>query len=158
MKVTDPTDITGYRGPDARAVQRMFSAIAHRYDFLNHFLSASIDRRWRKVAVAKVQELLPKGANPICIDLCAGTGDLALALQSRLHTAIVVSDFCHPMLTRSNEKFTRLGIGSEMRIVEADALDLPLADRTFDALTIAFGLRNLEDPTRGLREMFRILK
>jgi demethylmenaquinone methyltransferase/2-methoxy-6-polyprenyl-1,4-benzoquinol methylase len=136
----------------------MFAAIAHRYDFLNHFLSASIDKHWRKVAVAKVQEMLPKATNPICVDLCAGTGDLALELHSRLQAPIVVSDFCHPMLTRSNEKFRRLGIGSAMRIVEADALDLPLADQAFDALTIGFGLRNLEDPIKGLREMFRILK
>src|SRR6516164_7038797 len=143
MKVADHTDIAGYRGPDARAVQRMFGAIAHRYDFLNHFLSVSIDKHWRKVAVAKVQEMLPKVANPTCVDVCAGTGDLALELHSRLQAPIVVSDFCHPMLTRSNEKFRRLGIGSAMRIVEADALDLPLADQAFDALTIGFGLRNL---------------
>ena len=158
MKAVDPTDIQRYRGPDARAVQRMFGAIAHRYDFLNHFLSVSVDKHWRKLAVAKIQEMLPKGGNPLCLDLCAGTGDLALELRSQLNAPIVVSDFCHPMLTRSREKFARLGVGSAMRVVEADALDLPLADQAFDALTIGFGLRNLEDPIRGLREMFRILK
>ena len=158
MKVAEPTDLTGYRGPDARNVQRMFTGIAHRYDFLNHFLSASIDKRWRRVAVSKVQELLPAGCRPLCVDLCSGTGDLALELQRRFGIPVVASDFCHPMLTRSNEKFGRLGIGTAMRLVEADALNLPLPDQTFDALTIGFGLRNLEDPIRGLCEMFRILK
>jgi demethylmenaquinone methyltransferase/2-methoxy-6-polyprenyl-1,4-benzoquinol methylase len=158
MKIADPVNSTVYRGPDPDAVQRMFAGIAPRYDFLNHFLSVSVDKRWRKAAVAKVQELLTTRANPICVDLCGGTGDLALELQSRLHTPVLVSDFCHPMLIRATEKFTRLGIGSVMRLVEADALNLPLPDQAFDALTIGFGLRNLEDPIRGLREMFRILK
>jgi demethylmenaquinone methyltransferase/2-methoxy-6-polyprenyl-1,4-benzoquinol methylase len=142
--------------PDSRRVQEMFAGIAHRYDFLNHFLSASIDRRWRRIAVNKVRELMETApAQPaICLDLCSGTGDLALALHRGLHCDVVASDFCHPMLTRANDKVRGLAV----RNVEADALNLPFADNSFNALTIAFGLRNLEDPGRGLNEMRRVLK
>jgi demethylmenaquinone methyltransferase/2-methoxy-6-polyprenyl-1,4-benzoquinol methylase len=145
-----------YLGPDSRRVQEMFAGIAHRYDFLNHFLSASIDRRWRRIAVNKVRELA--GAAPssklLCLDVCSGTGDLALALHRGLQCDVVASDFCHPMLTIANAKVK----GVRVRNVEADALNLPFADGSFTALTIAFGLRNLEDPRRGLSEMRRVLK
>jgi demethylmenaquinone methyltransferase/2-methoxy-6-polyprenyl-1,4-benzoquinol methylase len=143
-----------YLGPDSRRVQEMFAGIAHRYDFLNHFLSASIDRRWRAVAVNKVRELAGSAPPALCLDLCSGTGDLALAVHRGLGCDVVASDFCHPMLTRANGKFK----GRPVRNVEADALRLPFPDRSFDALTIAFGLRNLEDPLRGLREMHRVVK
>src|SRR5262245_18521320 len=131
-----------YRGPDSRRVQQMFAGIAHRYDFLNHFLSVSIDRHWRNLAVAKVRELLPL-PSPLCLDVCSGTGDLAIALRRTLATTVVATDFCHPMLIRA--------AGKEHSIpnVEADALNLPFRDGSFDAVTIAFGLRNLENPIRG---------
>jgi demethylmenaquinone methyltransferase / 2-methoxy-6-polyprenyl-1,4-benzoquinol methylase len=141
-------------GPDSRQVQEMFAGIAHRYDFLNHFLSASIDRRWRRVAVEKVHELIDPAASPVCLDLCSGTADLAIALHRGLKCDVVASDFCHPMLIRAAVKCA----GLRVRNVEADALSLPFQDRSFDALTIAFGLRNLEDPVRGLNEMHRVLK
>src|SRR5438128_657327 len=143
-----------YPGPDSRRVQEMFAGIAHRYDFLNHFLSASIDRRWRKVAVNKVRELVGSSPSIVCLDVCSGTGDLALALHRGLHCDVIASDFCHPMLTRAYAKCA----GLPVRNVEADALNLPFPDRSFEALTIAFGLRNLEDPRRGLNEMRRVLK
>jgi demethylmenaquinone methyltransferase / 2-methoxy-6-polyprenyl-1,4-benzoquinol methylase len=140
-----------YRGPDSRRVQQMFAGIAHRYDFLNHFLSISIDRHWRKLAVAKVRELVPLSA-PSCLDVCSGTGDLAIALRRVLCGPVVATDFCHPMLTRAAAK------QSAIPNVEADAMKLPFRDATFDALTIAFGLRNLEDPLRGLSEFRRLLR
>src|SRR5262245_5441553 len=143
-----------YRGPDSRQVQAMFARIANRYDFLNHFLSASIDRRWRKLAVTKIGESMKEAPPRLCLDLCSGTGDLALALHRGLGCDVVASDFCHPMLTRAKTKFANLPI----RNVEADALCLPFPNRCFDVLTIAFGLRNLEDPVRGLTEMHRVLK
>jgi len=142
-----------YLGPDSRRVQQMFAGIAHRYDFLNHFLSASIDRRWRRAAVNKVRQLI--GSSPaLCLDACSGTGDLAIALEQALNTRVIASDFCHPMLTRAKDKFA----GRNIRSIEADALHLPFPDRSFDVLTNAFGLRNLEDPYRGLQEMHRVLK
>jgi len=143
-----------YIGPDSRRVQQMFAGIAHRYDFLNHFLSVSIDRRWRRITVNKVEELLGGVQPQICLDCCSGTADLALALTRGLNCRVVASDFCHPMLTRGVRKCAGLPVHN----VEADALRLPLPDRTFDAATIAFGLRNLEDPRRGLAEMHRVLK
>jgi demethylmenaquinone methyltransferase/2-methoxy-6-polyprenyl-1,4-benzoquinol methylase len=132
----------------------MFAGIAHRYDFLNHFLSVSIDRRWRRAAVQKVNQLSAAKPGRVCLDLCTGTGDLAIALHRSLGCEVVASDFCHPMLTRAAAKVR----GMSIRNVEADALSLPFPDRSFDALTIAFGLRNLEDPVRGLTEMRRVLK
>jgi len=143
-----------YPGPDSRRVREMFARIAPRYDFLNHFLSASIDRHWRTLAVRKVQELTGPAPPRICLDVCSGTGDLSLALNRKFGCEVVASDFCHPMLTRAAQKF----IAQPIRNVEADALHLPFSDRYFDALTIAFGLRNLEDPQRGLQEMRRVLK
>jgi len=143
-----------YRGPDSRRVQQMFAGIAPRYDFLNHFLSASNDVRWRRLAVRKVQEIIGSLPPRRCLDLCSGTGDLALALHRTFGCDVIASDFCHPMLTRATLKFGTRSV----RNVEADALSLPFADGSFDALTIAFGLRNLEDPVRGLREMRRVLK
>lgn len=142
-----------FKGPDGRIVRQMFGEIAHRYDFLNHFLSASIDRRWRRLAAAKVAEHLLRDS-AICLDLCSGTGDLAIELHQRLHLPVVASDFCHPMLVRSVQKTQALPI----RTVEADSMATPFGDNSFDAVTVAFGLRNLEDPKKGLAEMQRVLK
>jgi demethylmenaquinone methyltransferase/2-methoxy-6-polyprenyl-1,4-benzoquinol methylase len=153
MKARPPADKTEYRGPDAKAVQQMFAEIAPRYDFLNHFLSVSIDRRWRKVAVAKVAEHVRPGEG-VLLDLCCGTGDLAIELHKRLNVSVVASDFCHPMLVRAQAK-TR---STPIRTVEADSLVLPFAANSFDGVTIGFGLRNLEDPRKGLAEMRRLLK
>jgi demethylmenaquinone methyltransferase/2-methoxy-6-polyprenyl-1,4-benzoquinol methylase len=143
-----------YSGPDSRRVQAMFAGIAHRYDFLNHFLSASIDRRWRRTAVQKVRDLTGPSGPALCLDSCSGTGDLAIALSRGLACPVIASDFCHPMLRQALGKTG----GLPVRNVEADALKLPFADMSFDAVTIAFGLRNLEDPRQGLAEMARVLK
>src|SRR5215468_5989109 len=113
-----------YRGPDSRRVREMFAAIAHRYDFLNHLLSISIDRRWRRLAVKKVEELTESAPRNLCLDLCSGTGDLALALSRSLGCHVIASDFCRPMLSRARAKFSELPV----RNVEADALRLPFAD------------------------------
>ena len=135
-----------YRGPDSRRVQQMFAGIAHRYDFLNHFLSVSIDRRWRNLAVAKVRELTPSGCSFM-------SGRLQRNRRSGDHSAagavsrVVATDFCHPMLARAAEK------ERSIPNVEADALKLPFRDASFDALTIAFGLRNLEDPIRWVKRI-----
>ncbi len=147
-----------YQGPDNRAVREMFAGIAHRYDFLNHFLSASIDRVWRKAAVRRVRELTALSSGSLCLDLCSGTGDLALELQRGLKTGVIASDFCHPMLTRCHQKVRSAGLENAIRMTEADALSLPFRDASFDAVTVAFGLRNLEDPKAGIAEMRRVLK
>jgi demethylmenaquinone methyltransferase / 2-methoxy-6-polyprenyl-1,4-benzoquinol methylase len=150
--------VNEYRGPDSHRVQQMFAGIAHRYDFLNHFLSASIDRRWRNTTVAKVHELIQVSSSTACLDACSGTGDLAIALHRSIGNRIIAADFCHPMLTRAAEKVASAGMKASIHNVEADALDLPFSDRSFDAITIAFGLRNLESPVRGLTEIHRLLR
>jgi demethylmenaquinone methyltransferase/2-methoxy-6-polyprenyl-1,4-benzoquinol methylase len=136
----------------------MFGEIAHRYDFLNHVLSASIDRRWRRLATAKVQEHVGKDATALCLDLCSGTGDLAIELHRRLNVRVIASDFCHPMLTRGLSKIRQRKLNGPITTVEADSLAIPFRTGAFNAVTVAFGLRNLEDPTRGLTEMRRVLQ
>lgn len=157
-KLAGDDSAVGTQGPDGRLVRQMFGEIAHRYDFLNHFLSASVDRRWRKLAASKVEELV-RGIQPkLCLDLCSGTGDLAIELHQRLRIPVVASDFCHPMLVRSLIKTRNLNLDGPIRTVEADSLAIPFPTGSFDAVTIAFGLRNLEDPKKGLEEMRRVLR
>jgi demethylmenaquinone methyltransferase / 2-methoxy-6-polyprenyl-1,4-benzoquinol methylase len=135
----------------------MFSAIAPRYDFLNHLLSLQIDRHWRKIAVSTLKEKLNQD-HPLCLDLCCGTGDLGLEM-SRFGIADVVGcDFSHPMLKLNREKIEACPPGRRMHVVEADALKLPFESDTFDGVAIAFGLRNLDDVNQGLSEMHRILR
>jgi demethylmenaquinone methyltransferase/2-methoxy-6-polyprenyl-1,4-benzoquinol methylase len=144
-------------GPDPRAVERMFAGIAHRYDFLNHLLSASIDHRWRRVAAARARDLVGN-REAIFLDLCSGTGDLAIQLAQIPGARVIAADFCHPMLVRAAPKFQAAGMSSVVSVLEADALVLPLPDGCCDGVTIAFGLRNLADRNAGIREMRRVLK
>lgn len=136
-------------------IRRMFGDIAPSYDLLNHLLSFNIDRywRWRTTRLAS-----PAGAAPI-LDLCTGTGDLALAYHRVAgHTPIFASDFCHPMLVRATMKVARKRANDRIQIVEADAQDLPFPDGTFQLVTVAFGLRNVTDFRRGLSEMSRVVR
>ena len=138
-----------------QAVQKMFAEIAPTYDRLNHLLSANIDKRWRKLAVNKITELLAK-PDAAALDLCCGTGDLTLEISRRAPAVRVIGcDFCHPMLVAGKSKFAA---HSAALLTEGDALNLPFADDSFDAVTIAFGLRNLENVERGIREIHRVLK
>jgi demethylmenaquinone methyltransferase/2-methoxy-6-polyprenyl-1,4-benzoquinol methylase len=130
----------------------MFTAIAPRYDFLNHVLSLNIDRRWRRRAVARLAwEARPGGTY---LDVCAGTMDLAaeLARQAGFHGSVVGADFVVPMLARGRTKAARAVP------VAADALTLPFPDASFDGAMVGFGLRNLADLDAGLREAARVLK
>lgn len=142
-------------------IRTMFGEIADRYDFLNHFLSLGIDRYWRWQTVRR----LPPRDNLPVLDLCTGTGDLALAYARRASpaTPIVGADFCHPMLVRAEAKRRReagksQGAAEGTRFIEADAQRLPFADNYFQIVTVAFGLRNVTDTDRGLREMVRVCR
>lgn len=136
-----------------RQIQRMFAAIAPRYDLLNHLLSLNIDRHWRRYTARRLAPVLSRpGAR--ALDICCGTADLSLELSR--YAPVIGLDFCHPMLVRGGEKIARRR--AAVVLAEGDALHLPFPDDRFDAVTIAFGLRNLESPQRGLREMYRILK
>lgn len=144
----------GERGANGKRqfVRDMFTAIAPRYDFLNHLLSLNIDRRWRRAAVSLLDwQRAPAGRY---LDCCAGTLDLAATLGNTPGFAgrVIGADFVQPMLVR--------GAGKSPRVipVTADALELPFADRHFDGATVGFGVRNLSDLTLGLRELFRVLK
>ena len=133
----------------------MFGAIAPQYDRLNHLLSMNVDRywRWRTTRLAKLQNQ----RDPI-LDICTGTGDLALALQrhTRGRTPIVAADFCREMLVIGQQKSRRRGAKSSIRFVAADAQQLPFRDNQFQLVSVAFGLRNVSDTDRGLVEMTRV--
>lgn len=135
-------------------VQRMFGAIARRYDLLNHLLSLGVDRWWRRATVKRVA---PQGSAPI-LDVCSGTGDLALAYWRRTAggAPIIGADFCLPMLEIARQKAARLKAGATVRFVEADAMHLPFANDVFQIVCVAFGLRNVQDTDRGLAEMVRV--
>ncbi len=132
----------------------MFSAIAPRYDVLNHLLSLNIDRSWRRRAVARLGwEARPSG---IYLDACAGTYDLALELARRpgFTGHVVAIDFAQPMLNRGVPKLTGLPIAPAC----GDVLRLPLSTQSFDGAMVAFGLRNLVDIDAGLVELKRVLR
>lgn len=132
-------------------VRRMFGRIAPRYDLANHLLSGNLDRLWRRHTVRRVAAVLERPGAHI-LDICCGTGDLALALQRRASSHVLASDFCHPMLTAAARKL-RAGV-----LFESDALRLPVRDASLDLITVAFGFRNLVDYDAGLREMRRVLR
>jgi demethylmenaquinone methyltransferase/2-methoxy-6-polyprenyl-1,4-benzoquinol methylase len=140
----------------ARRVREMFAGIAGRYDFLNHLLSGNTDKRWRRLVAKRLQPVLSiKGAS--ALDVACGTGDLALALAEMTGAFVVGTDFCRPMLEIAARKAATTNV-SEIPFVEGDALKLPFADQSFDAVTIAFGLRNLSSVENGLKELWRVLK
>ena len=136
----------------ARAVREMFAGIAGRYDLLNHVLSINIDKRWRRCVRDELAGVLADPA-ALVLDVACGTGDLSIELQQNSAAKIVGSDFCRPMLEIAKEK-----AGTVIPFVEGDAMSLPFADDSFDAVTIAFGLRNLSNFEDGLGELQRVLK
>jgi demethylmenaquinone methyltransferase/2-methoxy-6-polyprenyl-1,4-benzoquinol methylase len=139
----------------ARAVREMFTAIAPRYDLLNHLLSANIDKLWwRRTARAFTPILLRPNAR--ALDLCCGTGDMAFALHRKGPKASITgADFSHAMLKLASAKSRHNDV---LKWIEADALQLPFPDQSFDLVTSAFGFRNLADYDAGLREILRVLK
>lgn len=139
----------------ASRVREMFGTIAARYDLLNHLLSGNTDRRWRRL-VAKTLSATLSDPEACVLDVACGTGDLSLTLLETGEARIVGIDFCRPMLTIAASKAA--GAKSRVPFIEGDALQLPFADRSFEAATIAFGLRNLASVEAGLRELLRVLK
>lgn len=134
-------------------VRRMFGQIAPWYDTLNHVLSLNIDRSWRKRTVALVP---PQGNEPI-LDVCTGTGDLAIEYRKVAPTEIEIigTDFTPQMLAKAEIK-ARRGKCSHLRFIEANAQNLPFPDDMFQIVTVAFGLRNVSEPGRALSEMIRV--
>ena len=143
--------------PKARQIRQMFSSIAPRYDLLNHLLSLNIDKSWRRKAVSLMRSNTSQQQS-LWLDLCCGTGDLSLEMVRQGARRIISSDFSHPMLRLNLDKVRHRGAILEVSVIEADALALPFPANTFDAVAIAFGLRNLESAESGLTEMNRVLK
>lgn len=147
----------------SRKVREMFSQIAPSYDLLNHLLSLQLDRMWRARVVRRMVPILNR-PEALVLDLCCGTGDLALGLARAGKARVIGADFAHPMLVRARAKSAQIQNGwsaagvAEMPFFEADALRLPFADASFDLVTTAFGFRNLANYEAGLREIYRVLK
>ncbi|SHJ88046.1 demethylmenaquinone methyltransferase [Malonomonas rubra DSM 5091] len=139
-----------------RGVRQMFDDISPRYDLLNRLLSFGIDRRWRRFAVSQLS--IPE--NGRVLDIAAGTCDVALevAEQTDPSVTIVGEDFTQGMLVHGQKKLDSSEHGSRIMLVNAPCEQIPHPDATFDAITIAFGIRNVVDRQEGLNEMFRVLK
>jgi demethylmenaquinone methyltransferase / 2-methoxy-6-polyprenyl-1,4-benzoquinol methylase len=150
-----PNERTSGELAHAKAVNEMFSGIAKRYDFLNHFLSLNIDKRWRKLVSRKLGDIL-RNENAVILDVACGTGDLSVELQQSGKAKVIGTDFCRPMLAVAAEKNPKNNL--TIPYLEGDGMNLSFADNTFDAVTVAFGLRNFSNWHDGLIELHRILK
>lgn len=137
-------------------IEGMFDAIAPQYDFLNHVLSAGIDRRWRRRAI---RSLGLTGSERV-LDLCTGTADLAIAARTTRPPAarVVGVDFAGAMLRVGVEKLRHEGLTDPITLVRGDATRTPIASESVDAVTIAFGIRNVENPAATCAEIARVLK
>jgi demethylmenaquinone methyltransferase/2-methoxy-6-polyprenyl-1,4-benzoquinol methylase len=142
------------RNEHIRMVREIFSTITGRYDFLNHLLSLRRDIAWRRFAVRK----MPFFGTFRLLDVASGTADLAIeAALTHPHIQVTGVDFVGEMLARGQQKIAGRGLDHRIRLVQADAMDLPFPDGSFDAAGIAFGIRNMPDRLRALREMSRVL-
>jgi len=136
-------------------VAAMFDKIAFRYDFLNRFLSAGIDVSWRKKAIKQLKALQPK----LILDVATGTGDVAILAQKILRPAKITGiDISEGMLEIGRNKIAKLSLQNEIELLKGDSETLSFADNTFDAITVAFGVRNFQNLEKGLSEMLRVLK
>ncbi|GIW96934.1 MAG: demethylmenaquinone methyltransferase [Pirellulaceae bacterium] len=140
----------------AERVREMFAQIAPRYDLLNHLLSLGIDIQWRR-RVVRLLDLQP--GLPV-LDCCTGTGDLALMMAAAAPEGVSVigTDFCPQMLEVAQRKCKEVPASRPVEFQLADAQELPFDDATFQAVTVAFGLRNVQDTDQGLREMARVCR
>jgi len=137
---------------EAARIAGMFDEIAWRYDRLNHLLSGGLDRTWRRRAIRELQ-LTERDR---VIDVCTGTADVALEAATR-SVRVTGVDFSGVMLQIGLQKVRAAGLGARVSLARADAMALPFADASFDAATIAFGIRNVADPVAGCRELHRVL-
>ncbi len=135
-------------------VEEMFDNISPKYDFLNHLLSANIDKIWRKKAVKKLRLFNPE----LIIDIATGTGDFAVSASKIPASKITGIDISEGMLEVGRKKIQKKKLGDRIEFVKADSENLPFADNTFDAATVGFGVRNFEHLEKGLAEIKRVLK
>jgi len=135
-------------------VEQMFDHIAPKYDFLNHFLSLGIDKIWRKKAIRILKQYRPKRI----LDVATGTGDFAIAASKLDVDEIVGFDLSEKMIRVGEEKVKRLSLHQLIHFKKGDSEDMPFEDESFDAITVAFGVRNFENLQKGLEEFVRVLK
>lgn len=136
-------------------VERMFDGIAHSYDLLNHTLSLGIDRRWRRAAIDSLRPYAPQRI----LDVATGTGDFALLAARELQPKELLGvDLSEGMMDVARRKVAEAGLGKVIRFQKEDCLSLSLASESFDAVTVAYGIRNFADLDRGLSEMHRVLR
>nr|WP_321451665.1 bifunctional demethylmenaquinone methyltransferase/2-methoxy-6-polyprenyl-1,4-benzoquinol methylase UbiE [uncultured Carboxylicivirga sp.] len=141
-------------GSKKSQVAGMFNNIASKYDFLNHFLSMGIDKIWRKKAI----NLLKTIPDPLILDVATGTGDLAIEANKRLNCKVTGVDISVEMLKVAQEKLEKRGLTDRISVQEGDSENLPFETNTYDAVMVAFGVRNFENLGKGLAEMCRVLK
>jgi demethylmenaquinone methyltransferase/2-methoxy-6-polyprenyl-1,4-benzoquinol methylase len=135
-------------------VEHMFDSIAPRYDFLNHFLSLGIDKIWRKKAIQSLADSKPL----LILDVATGTADLAIAALKLNPEKVIGIDISQLMLDVGRKKIRTGKLSDKIELVKGDSEALPYADNTFDAVTVAFGVRNFENLDKGLSELYRVLK
>ncbi len=136
-------------------VADMFNSIAYRYDFLNRFLSAGIDVWWRKKAIQQLFEIAPKKI----LDVATGTGDVAIASYQMLHPEKITGiDISEGMLELGRKKIARLQLNEKIDLQKGDSETIRFENNIFDAITVAFGVRNFQNLEKGLREMYRVLR
>ncbi len=136
-------------------VAEMFDNIAFRYDFLNRFLSAGIDVSWRKKAINKLKEINPQNI----LDVATGTGDVAILTAKMLKPAKITGiDISEGMLDVGRKKIADLGLTQTIELLSGDSEKINFPDNNFDAITVAFGVRNYQNLEKGLQEMYRVLK
>ena len=135
-------------------VAEMFDNISEKYDFLNHFLSAGIDKGWRKKAIRLIEPFQPKQI----LDIATGTGDFAIAALKINPDHVTGVDISEGMLTQGRIKMKKKGLDDKITLSYGDSEDLPFEDDSFDALTVGFGVRNYEHLEKGLADMLRVLK
>ena len=138
-----------------KQVENMFDKIAFRYDFLNRFLSAGIDMRWRKKAITHLKNLQPENI----LDVATGTGDFAITSYKLLKPGKITGiDISDGMLELGRKKIKKLGLEGRIQLLNGDSEAILFDDNSFDAVTVAFGVRNFENLEKGLSEIYRVLK
>ena len=135
-------------------IEKMFDSISGRYDFLNRFLSLGIDIYWRKLMVNRLKAMKPK----TILDIATGTADVAIAMRKIGPEKIVGLDLSEGMLEIGREKVSKKGLGNLIQLLKGDSEHLPYSENAFEAVTVAFGVRNFENLLKGLSEMNRVLK
>jgi demethylmenaquinone methyltransferase/2-methoxy-6-polyprenyl-1,4-benzoquinol methylase len=142
------------RASKKEQVARMFDNISHQYDFLNHFLSLGTDKRWRKKAIELLRPFNPKHI----LDVATGTGDFALQALTLEPLSVTGIDISEGMLEKGRKKIDEKGLAGKIELIKGDSENLPFPENKFDAVTVAFGVRNFENLEKGLKEIYRVLK